>query len=178
MIDDHIFQYPGPWFNIKMPSYQYRKSYCGDKTGVRSSYLHNGISYVGKMASFYWISPPIANHCGEKYRISKVSLPCRWVATRFQTHAGDINAWSKTTKPLYNGINCIRHMTDSWYQIMIIRKLQFLYFIFAFSVETTVQSVDVIGNINWLSCCFSYTQSSTDAVFSIRVVRSINSLSA
>ena len=43
-------------FNIKM-SYQYRKSHCGDKTVVRSSYLHNGISYTGKMTSFYWISP-------------------------------------------------------------------------------------------------------------------------
>ena len=47
----------GPWFNIKTPSYQYRKSHCGDKTVVRSSYLHNGISYTGKMASLYWISP-------------------------------------------------------------------------------------------------------------------------
>ena len=45
----------GPWFNIKMPSYQYRKSHCGDKTVVRSSYLHNGISYTGKMSSLYWI---------------------------------------------------------------------------------------------------------------------------
>ena len=47
----------GPWFNIKMSSYQYRKSHCGDKTVVRSSYHHNGISYTGKMTSFYWISP-------------------------------------------------------------------------------------------------------------------------
>ena len=46
---------PRPWFNIKMSSYQYRKSHCGDKTVVRSSYLHNGISYTGKMTSFYWI---------------------------------------------------------------------------------------------------------------------------
>ena len=45
----------GPWFNIKMLSYQYRKSHCGDKTVVRSSYLHNGISYTGKMVSLYWI---------------------------------------------------------------------------------------------------------------------------
>ena len=37
---------PGPWFNMKMTSYQYRKSYCRDKTVVRSSYLHNGISYA------------------------------------------------------------------------------------------------------------------------------------
>ena len=34
-----------------MPSYQY----CGDKTIVRLSYLHNGISYTGKMTSLYWI---------------------------------------------------------------------------------------------------------------------------
>ena len=45
----------GPWFNIKMSSYQYRKSHCGDKTVVRSSYLHNGISYTGKMSFLYWI---------------------------------------------------------------------------------------------------------------------------
>ena len=43
------------WFNIKMSSYQYRKSHCGDKTIFRLSYLHNGISYTGKMASLYWI---------------------------------------------------------------------------------------------------------------------------
>ena len=48
-------RYPGPWFNIKMSSYQYRKSHCGDKTVVRSSYLHNGISYTGKATSLYWI---------------------------------------------------------------------------------------------------------------------------
>ena len=45
----------GPRFYIKMSSYQYRKSLCGDKTVVRSSYLHNGISYTGKMSSLYWI---------------------------------------------------------------------------------------------------------------------------
>ena len=48
---------PGLWFNINMSSYQYRKFYCGDKTIVRSSYLHNGISYTGKMTSLYWFSP-------------------------------------------------------------------------------------------------------------------------
>ena len=30
--------------NIKMPSYQYRKSHCGDEMTLRRSYLHNGIS--------------------------------------------------------------------------------------------------------------------------------------
>ena len=48
-------QYPGDWINIKMPSYQYRKSHCGDKTILRPSYLHNGLSYTGKMTSLYWI---------------------------------------------------------------------------------------------------------------------------
>ena len=45
----------GPWFNMKMLSYQYRKSHWGDKTILRPSYLHNGISYTGKMTSLYWI---------------------------------------------------------------------------------------------------------------------------
>ena len=49
----------GPRFNIKMSSYQYSKSHCGDKTVVRSSYLHNGISYTGKMTSLYWIRAQI-----------------------------------------------------------------------------------------------------------------------
>ena len=44
-------------FNIKMSSYQYRRSHCVDKMVVRSSYLHNGISYTGKKTSLYWISP-------------------------------------------------------------------------------------------------------------------------
>ena len=47
----------GPRINMKMLIYQYRKSQFGDKTVVWSSCLHNGISYTGKMASLYWISP-------------------------------------------------------------------------------------------------------------------------
>ena len=48
---------PGPRFNTKMSSYQYRKSHCGDKTVVRSSYLHSGISYTGKMTSYIESGP-------------------------------------------------------------------------------------------------------------------------
>ena len=40
---------------IKMSSYQYRKSHCGDKTIWRLPYLHNEISYAGKTPSLYWI---------------------------------------------------------------------------------------------------------------------------
>ena len=50
-------QWRGPWFNIKMSSYQYRKSHCGDNTVIKSSYLHNGNFYTGKMASLYWTNP-------------------------------------------------------------------------------------------------------------------------
>ena len=55
-INYHICWYAGPWFNIKMSSYQYWKSHCGDKTILRPSYLHNGISYTGKTTSLYRIS--------------------------------------------------------------------------------------------------------------------------
>ena len=54
---------PEPWFNIKMTSYQYRKSHCGDKTILRPSYLHNGISYTGKRTSLYWIRAQVMACC-------------------------------------------------------------------------------------------------------------------
>ena len=44
----------GPDSIWRCPSYQYRKSHCGAKTVVTSSYLLNEISYNGKMASLYW----------------------------------------------------------------------------------------------------------------------------
>ena len=53
-----------------MPSYQYRKSHCGDKTVVRSSHLHNGISCTGKMTSLYWIKAQMPNkipYCSVKF---------------------------------------------------------------------------------------------------------------
>ena len=46
---------PGRRFNFKISSYQYGKSHCRDKTVTRSSYLHNGISYTGKVTSLCWI---------------------------------------------------------------------------------------------------------------------------
>ena len=48
---------PEPCF---VTSYQYRKSHCGDKTILRASYLHNGISYPGKTTSLYWIGALVA----------------------------------------------------------------------------------------------------------------------
>ena len=65
---------PGPRFNIKMSSYQYRKSHCGDKTVVRSSYLHNGISYTGKTASLYWFSP-LGSISRQRHRRNTMGIP-------------------------------------------------------------------------------------------------------
>ena len=48
-----IFTNQGSDSNIKMSSYQYRKSHCGDKTILRPSYLHNGISFTGKMTDIF-----------------------------------------------------------------------------------------------------------------------------
>ena len=55
-----------------MTSYQYRKSHCGDKTILRPSYLHNGISYTGKMSSLYWIR---ALFISNDYKVLVVSFP-------------------------------------------------------------------------------------------------------
>ena len=103
-------KYTGSWFNIKMSSYQYRKSHCGDKTVVRSSYLHNGISYMGKTISLYWIRVlmlipecPIDNrssvvqviawHCkgNKSYSCISTSLPFNFttsnaITSQFQCH--------------------------------------------------------------------------------------------
>ena len=53
----------GGRFNKKIPSYQYRKFHCGDKTILWSSYLPNGISYTGKMTSLYWIKAQGVSAC-------------------------------------------------------------------------------------------------------------------
>ena len=46
-----LWQQSGPWFNITMLSYQYRKFHHGDKMIIRSSYLLNGVSYFDNTAS-------------------------------------------------------------------------------------------------------------------------------
>ena len=53
---DHLHCYrPKGAFKIKMPSYQYRNSQCGDMTILWRFSLHNGISYTGEMTFSYWI---------------------------------------------------------------------------------------------------------------------------
>ena len=45
------------WLNIKMPSYEYRKSHCGDKMILQLSYLHNGVFHI--LARCYLYIEPI-----------------------------------------------------------------------------------------------------------------------
>ena len=66
---------PGGWFNLTMPSYQYKKSHCGDKTILRPSYLHNGISYTGKMTSLYRIRAQDAYTYCQCYSAADTALP-------------------------------------------------------------------------------------------------------
>ena len=63
----------GALFNVKMYSYLYRKSHCEDKTVVRSSYIHNGISFTHKMTSLYWIRAQKLSYWPGSYM--KFSMP-------------------------------------------------------------------------------------------------------
>ena len=56
-----------------MTSYQYMKSHCGDKTILRPSYLHNGISYTGKMTSLYWLGAQVLT-CPGYVLLVKIAL--------------------------------------------------------------------------------------------------------
>ena len=85
-------QTAGPWFNIKMSFYQYRKSHCGDKTIARSFYLHNGIFYTGKMVSLYWISPQ-----GLLVSSSLRLLSIQHVAWQAHTRQGQVSHWTRST---------------------------------------------------------------------------------
>ena len=80
----------GGWFNIKMPSYQYRKSHCGDKTILRPSYLHNGISYTGKMASLYWIGALVS---GSIKSLAAANLTFWWILRSFLAATKQLYDW-------------------------------------------------------------------------------------
>ena len=111
---------PGPWFNMKMSSYQYRKSHCGDKTVVRLSYLHNGISYTGKMSSLYWIKPrahfqshtrPITG------QVTSVTYPViGWAYSEQDTENGPCKVPSRHLNQFWFLVN------DIWIKIFSIKK--------------------------------------------------------
>ena len=94
--------HPGGWFNTMMSSYQYRKSHCGDKTVVRSSYLHNAISYTGKMTSLYWIRALIAMFGDVTILIAKIfGSVCRFDIDLTISRRTDVKATSIRGSLLY-----------------------------------------------------------------------------
>ena len=73
---------PGHRFNIKMLSYQYRKSHCGDKTILRPSHLHNGISYTGK-TSLYWIGAQVViGTIPQNYQLGQLGINFNEILTK------------------------------------------------------------------------------------------------
>ena len=77
----------GPRFSIKMSSYQYRKSHCGDKTILRPSYLHNGISYTGKRTHLYWMGALVSGVTGKACLQGTVVVCCSWKPWACQSYS-------------------------------------------------------------------------------------------
>ena len=83
-----------------MPTYQYSKSHCGDKTILRPSYLHNRISYTGKPTSLCWyraLHTSISPVCSHLYGI----WGCEYKGTFF-TYCNRLYIACKQTCKPYN----------------------------------------------------------------------------
>ena len=95
-----------------MTPYQYRKSQCGDKTILRPSYPHNGISYTGKMSSLYWIRAQVSL----KLAVLLHSLICLhwWMMSEAIKWA----CWSLHSQDI-NGCNIVHSYQCLWVRLMI-----------------------------------------------------------
>ena len=124
---------PGPRFNIKMSSYQYRKSHCGDKTILRPSYLHNGISYTGKMTSWYWVRALVVIGDDE----GKLQHP-QWPPQQASHFSGQIGMWFTWSKHYFckikNGFN--REKLDA----SLVNTTQIASYTFLFQCKDISQS--------------------------------------
>ena len=102
------------WFNIKRSSYQYRKSNCGDKTILWSSYLHNGISYGDKIFS-YWIGAlSIVDCCNSP--ISLMAVHWQWDNAR--------NVESICINPQQNTSKCKPYSFFSGYTVIPFHRIK------------------------------------------------------
>ena len=97
MVMHKINTSPGGRINIKMSSYQYRKSHCGDKTILRPSYLHNGISYTGKTTSLYWIRAQ-DSICYMKHQNTKID---QYINSNYTFSKNENLIWTKTNMCLW-----------------------------------------------------------------------------
>ena len=63
----HTTRAPIQYKDVILPVLE--KSNCGDKTILRPSYLHNGISYTGKASSLYWVRAQIPSQMASKVEL-------------------------------------------------------------------------------------------------------------
>ena len=95
------------WFNIKLSSYQYRKSHCRDKTIFRPSYLHNGISCTGKMISLYWTRALLL-----------IQIPLRLRFNHIQySMAEGLGSWSKSNDAIHLQIHWRHTVSNNTFEI-------------------------------------------------------------
>ena len=153
--EDQLF--PGPWFNIMMSCYQYRKSHCWDKTIVRSSYFHNGIAYTGKMASLYWTNPLMLNeffiHCTYYILGEFGDKNSSWIGCKGKS-------WKSYMQDL-GWQNTLNQVKNSWLLLIIFPNLmQFVQFL-VISVVPSLMSANssppsAACMRQWIRSAFSY----------------------
>ena len=122
---------PGGWFNIKMPSYQYRKPHYGDKTIFRSSYLHNGISYTGKMSSLYWtmalmiipLTLFVSSPAGRTWKVDDRPVPSAWTLDVATAAPNMKNCWRRTARNPRLAMILNRHSNYLEFRLVALRHL-------------------------------------------------------
>ena len=141
-------QYPlRSWSNIMMWSSQCRKSHCGDKMVVNSSDLYNGISYTGKMASLFQISP---------LYLFKLYVHWNSQAITFSVHENHQTYWTfliarpKCLMRDFTNLNRIykAHQTNVWWTKKV---FQVHCTLFSYHwISTTIDSVKNYDNLPYL----------------------------
>ena len=119
--------WPGGRINVKMWSYQYRKSHWGDKTILRPFYLHNGISYTGKKTYLYWIRALATTKHNQAQTVYILGLVCHRQVWRTGNYIPQY-LWDAITNP------CPWYSTRIWltspyisWEVSSVRKVKGLF---------------------------------------------------
>ena len=127
-----------------MSSYQYRKSHCGDKTILRPSCLHNGISYTGKTTSLYWIGAlvtAITNSWGDLLGVGLSAAIC-------YAHSGTI-CYPGAISPVF----VLRVLPRPWYTVEMPQAPTELIRLATLRTEHTRHTHDILTNTQFLCTC-------------------------
>ena len=96
-----------------MPPYLYWKSHSAGKIIVRPSYLHNVVSYTGKMVCLHWNNLSVSTHRYKIYRQSDWQLISLSAASP-HLPLPDINKW----RPRQNGC----HFADDTFKLIFLNE--------------------------------------------------------